>query len=70
MNINHYTYRVTWSEEDKEHVGLCAELPSLSYLAKTPAEALAGISDVVGEVVQDMQSSGEKVPVPLAELDY
>ena len=25
MNIKHYTYRVTWSPEDGEHVGLCAE---------------------------------------------
>jgi hypothetical protein len=25
-----YTYRVTWSEDDNEYVGLCAEFPSLS----------------------------------------
>ena len=31
-----YTYRVTWSEEDNEHVGLCVEFPSLSWLARTP----------------------------------
>ena len=30
--IDRYTYRVTWSEEDQEHVGLCAEFPSLSWL--------------------------------------
>lgn len=30
MSIKHYTYRVTWSQEDGEHVGLCAEFPSLS----------------------------------------
>jgi len=29
---DHYTYRVTWSEEDKEYVGLCAEFPGLSWL--------------------------------------
>ena len=28
-----YTYRVTWSEEDREHVGLCAEFPGLLELA-------------------------------------
>ena len=28
-----YTYRVMWSDEDEEFVGLCAELPSLSWLA-------------------------------------
>lgn len=53
MNINHYTYRVTWSQEDGEHVGLCAEFPSLSWLAPTPEKALAGIRRVVGEVVAE-----------------
>ena len=37
---DHYTYRVTWSPEDDQHVGLCAEFPSLSWLAPTPAKAL------------------------------
>jgi predicted RNase H-like HicB family nuclease len=35
-----YTYRVTWSEDDNEYVGLCAEFPSLSWLADTPEKAL------------------------------
>ena len=39
MNINHYTYRVTWSAEDNEHVGLCAEFPSLSWLAPHPRKS-------------------------------
>lgn len=70
MNINHYTYRVTWSPEDGEHVGLCAELPSLSWLAKTPEEALQGIRKVVGSVVRDLRKIGEPIPVPLAEKHY
>ncbi len=65
MNIQHYTYRVTWSPEDGEHVGLCAEFASLSWLAKTPEAALKGIQKVVGEVVADMQAHGEPVPGPL-----
>ncbi len=28
MSVDHYTYRVTWSPEDGEYVGLCAEFPS------------------------------------------
>ncbi|PJA42533.1 MAG: toxin-antitoxin system HicB family antitoxin, partial [Lysobacterales bacterium CG_4_9_14_3_um_filter_62_6] len=32
MNTRHYTYRVIWSDEDVEFVGLCAEFPSLSWL--------------------------------------
>ena len=70
MNIKHYTYRVTWSTEDGEHVALCAEFPSLSWLAKTPEAALKGIQKVVADVVTDMQSRGEAVPEPLAEKHY
>ena len=70
MSIDHYTYRVTWSPEDGEHVGLCAEFPSLSWLAPTPEKALSGIRKVVVEVVADMQASGEAIPVPLAEKHY
>ena len=70
MNINHYTYRVTWSAEDNEHVGLCAEFPSLSWLAPTPEKALSGIRRVVGEVVKEMKSSGEVVPDALSEKTY
>lgn len=70
MNLTHYTYRVTWSPEDDEHVGLCAEFPSLSWLAATPEKALAGIRRLVAEVVADMQSSAEPIPEPLADKHY
>ncbi len=70
MNIQHYTYRVTWSPEDNEHVALCAEFPSLSWLATTPGAALKGIQKVVAEVVADMHASGEAVPAALAEKNY
>ena len=70
MNINHYTYRVTWSAEDNEHVGLCAEFPSLSWLAPTPEKALAGIRRVVADVVAEMTASGEPVPEALAEKSF
>lgn len=70
MSVDHYTYRVTWSAEDGEHVGLCAEFPSLSWLAETPEAALAGIRQVVAEAVADMAATGEAVPAPLAEKHY
>ena len=70
MSVDHYTYRVTWSAEDGEHVGLCAEFPSLSWLAETPEAALAGIRQVVAEAVADMAAVGEAVPAPLAEKHY
>ena len=67
---DHYTYRVTWSAEDNEHVGLCIEFPSLSGLAATPEDALTGIRTIVGDVVRDLQASDEPVPTPLAEKHY
>jgi len=70
VNHKHYTYRVTWSEEDGEHVALCAEFPSLSYLAKTPAKALQNMIQLVKDVVEDMEANGETIPTPLAEKEY
>ena len=70
MNINHYTYRVTWSPDDNEHIGLCAEFPSLSWLAPSPEKALAGIRKVVSDVVADMQANKEPIPHALSEKNY
>lgn len=70
MSIDHYTYRLTWSPEDNEHIGLCTELPSLSWLAPTQEAALAGIRQIVAEAVADMQAGGEPIPEPLAEKHY
>lgn len=67
---DHFTYRVTWSAEDGEYVGLCAEFPSLSWLARTQENALAGIRRVVWRAIRDMESSGEPVPTPLAVRHY
>ena len=72
MNLeqDRYTYRVTWSEEDEEYVALCAEFPSLSWLADTPEEALQGIRQVVAGVVADLESNNESVPEPIAVKQY
>jgi predicted HicB family RNase H-like nuclease len=68
--MDKYTYRVMWSEEDGEYVGLCAEFPSLSWLADTQEAALVGIRDTVKQVIQDMKSAGEHIPQPLATRHY
>ena len=67
---DHYTYRVTWSADDDEYVGLCAEFPSLSWLAEEPESALKGIRNLVADVVKDMAKSKEKIPEPLASKNY
>jgi predicted HicB family RNase H-like nuclease len=68
--VNHYTYRAVWSPEDNEYVGLCVEFPSLSRLAPTVVEAVAGIERVVADVVADMEKGGEPIPVPLPQRHY
>jgi predicted HicB family RNase H-like nuclease len=65
-----FTYRVTWSAEDNEYIGLCVEFPSLSWLARTPEDALAGIRRIVRGAVRDMEDAGELVPTPLSVKHY
>lgn len=68
--MNHYTYRILWSEEDGEFIGLCAEFPSLSWLAATLGEALEGIARVVEEAVRDMRANHKVVPEPFSARHY
>ncbi len=65
-----YTYRVTWSEEDQEYVGLCAEFPGLSWLADTPEKALQGIRTLVRKVLTEVKRSKEPVPEPISTKAY
>ncbi|MFO7979729.1 MAG: type II toxin-antitoxin system HicB family antitoxin [Candidatus Aminicenantes bacterium] len=65
-----YTYRVLWSDEDKECVGLCAEFPSLSWISPTPESALKGIRKVVKEVLNDMKDCGESPPEALSSRKF
>ena len=67
---DHYTYHVTWSDEDKEYVGLCAEFPGLSWLAPAPEAALRGVRSVVADVVEDMNKQREPIPEPLASRSF
>jgi predicted HicB family RNase H-like nuclease len=70
LRNDRYTYRVTWSAEDGEYVGLCAEFPSLSWLAASPEAALKGIRKVVSKSVADLKAGKEPVPEPLASRRF
>ena len=70
LESDKYTYRILWSDEDEEFVGLCAEFPSLSWLASTSEKALIGIRSVVKECVSDMRESKEEIPLPLSTRKY
>jgi predicted HicB family RNase H-like nuclease len=68
--VDRYTYRVTWSEEDNEHVGLCAEFPSLSWLEAKPEAALSGIRSLVRKVIADLKRNQEAVPEPISTRPF
>jgi len=68
--VDRYTYRVTWSEEDNEYVGLCAEFPSLSWLEAEPEAALSGIRSLVRKVIADLKRNKEAVPEPISTRPF
>ena len=70
MSFDRYTYRVTWSPEDEEYVGLCTEFPSLSWLAESQDAAFAGIRSLVADCVSDMEANNEQPPEPLSDRAY
>ena len=70
LKNDRYTYRVTWSEDDQEYLGLCTEFPSLSWLDQTPELALKGIREIVESVIKDMKHTGEEIPQPIAGKRY
>jgi predicted HicB family RNase H-like nuclease len=70
LKNDRYTYRFTWSEDDKEYLGLCAEFQSLSWLAATPEAALKGIRQLVAEVAKEMAEAGESIPKPIASRSF
>ena len=70
LKNDHYTYRVTWSEEDGEYVGLCAEFQSLSWLASEPEAALQEIRQLIADVVADLHANAEPIPEPLVTKKY
>ena len=68
--VEHYTYRVSWADEDDEYVATCVEFPSLSWLDQSPGGALDGIVALVAEVVEDMARNQEHIPEPLSERKF
>ncbi len=70
LEKDYYTYRVIWSPDDDEYVGLCSEFHFLSWLAKEPEEALTGIRKLVAESIEDMKIHGEPIPEPFSTKKY
>lgn len=70
MDASKYTYQVMWSKEDHEYVATAAEFPSLSWLDSDPQQAISGLTNLISEVVADMEDTGEEIPMPLGSRNY
>ena len=65
-----YLYSVIWSEEDQAYIGRVAEFESLAAHGDTQQTALQEITQVVDLVLQDLQQSGEEIPVPFSKRQF
>jgi predicted HicB family RNase H-like nuclease len=70
LNYAKVSYRIIWSQDDEEYVGLCAEFPSLSWLSSSPQKALEGITNMVEECIKQMQQDNERIPLPISSMDF
>lgn len=64
-DIDKYTYRIEWSDEDQTHIAYCLEFPSLMAHGKKSEDALREIKVVVKESIKWMKLEGEEVPEPI-----
>jgi predicted HicB family RNase H-like nuclease len=67
---NHYEYRVFWSDEDQEYVGVCTEFPTMSWLEPEMEAALRGIRGRVKEELEDLARIGIDPPVPFSDRSF
>lgn len=65
INVDKYTYRIAWSEEDATHVARCIEFPSLAAHGATIEDALREIEHVVAQSIKWLLEERETVPEPL-----
>ena len=68
--VDHYTYRIVWSDDDEGYIGLCTEFELLSYVDQSPEKALAGIRDAVAYAIQLNRDDGIPIPEPLSTRKY
>ena len=65
INVDKYTFRIAWSEEDVCHIARCLEFPSLAAHGATIEDAFREIEHVVAQSIKWLLEDGEPVPEPL-----
>lgn len=65
-----YSYRVQYSPEDQNFIGLVDEFSGLSAFAETQEKALREIRTVVAEGLKLLAEKGQALPEPLSRREY
>ncbi|WAJ46028.1 type II toxin-antitoxin system HicB family antitoxin [Mycobacterium sp. Aquia_216] len=68
--MNHYTYRVEWSPDYDDYIGVCLELPFLHERAATAHDAITAITAAVDQRLVEMREFERPAPPPLSERKY
>ncbi len=55
--IDHFTYSVSWSDEDECYVALVAEYPSVGSHGDTPEAAMKDLYEVMTFIIEDDRAS-------------
>jgi predicted RNase H-like HicB family nuclease len=58
------SYRIFWSKEDGEYVAECDEIPELSGLASSEAQAIKELKIAIGAWLDYLIGNGESLPTP------
>lgn len=69
-DIDHYLFSVVWSEEDQCYLAKVAEFESLMAHGDTQAEALSEMKAILSEVLHDLQSNEETIPLPFGKRNF
>ena len=51
-----YTYRAVWSAPDERWIGICVELPNLTWVADDQGTALRGIQQALATTAKEEEA--------------
>jgi predicted HicB family RNase H-like nuclease len=68
--VEHYTYRIGWSEEDGVFVARCVEFPRLGAHGRSQEGALRQIKSAVTEALKWLSDEKREAPEPLGTRKF
>lgn len=68
--MEHYSYRVFWSEPDASYIAVCPEVPGLSAFGPTPEAATSELGVAIRMAVETYREEGWELPKPQSQGEY